>query len=574
MRLNLLLSALFSTAFSCTGLMAQDLEALGLKKGVKINGSVNVNTIGYIARGIEQRRDPLNWFVTGNLNVNLFGYSAPFSFSYSNVNKSYSQPFNQFSFAPQYKWVKAYVGYNAMTFSSYTLAGHVFLGGGMELTPGKWRIAAMYGRLKKAVPFNPEDTLQNSNAAYKRMGYGLKLGYESNGDAITANIFTAKDDVRSLPFVLPGSQLTPKQNVAMSLTGRKKFLKRFFVEGEYAISVLNNNTKANEEAADTTGIKPTHNLIKGLLPENATSRYYDAVRASAGYQGDWFVIQLRYERIAPEYQTLGAYYFNNDMRNITIAPAFRLLKNRLNLGFNAGVQENNLDKSRASTTKRVVGALNATYAPSDRWNLGVNYSNFSSYTNLRPRQDPFYQNAMDTLNFYQVSQTMSGTLMRNLGDKEKPRSVTLSGSYQKANDRASYGNGQQSDFVTLNVAYNYSIVASNTTLSVAANAFANQVAGMRSNYFGPTLSVTKAMLEKTLRGSWACSYNQTSGNTDASPILNNRISLNYSPINGKSDSKSTHAFSLGINILNRLKSIEEQPAYAELTCTLNYSYSF
>ncbi|AYB29174.1 hypothetical protein [Chryseolinea soli] len=571
--MNHLLLTLSFIALPYTQLIAQNLEELGLKKGVKINGSVNINTIGYIARGIEQRRDPLNWFAAGNLNVNLFGYNAPFSFSYSNVNKSYSQPFNQFSFTPQYKWVKAYVGYNAMTFSSYTLAGHVFLGGGMELTPGKWRIAAMYGRLKKAVLFNPEDTLQNSNAAYKRMGYGVKIGYESNGDAITANIFTAKDDVHSLPYVLPGSQLTPKQNVAMSLSVRKKFLKRFFVESEYAISVLNNNTKANGEG-DTIAITPTHNLVKGLLPENAISRYYDAVRASAGYQGNWFVIQLRYERIAPEYQTLGAYYFNNDMRNITIAPAFRLLQNRLNLGFNAGVQENNLDKSRASVTKRVAGALNATYAPSDQWNFGVNYSNFSSYTNLRPRQDPFYQNTMDTLNFYQVSQTMSGTVMRNLGDKEKPRSVTLSGSYQKANDRPSHDHGQQSDFVTLNVAYNHSIVASNTILSVAANAFANRVAGMRSNYFGPTLSITKAMLEKTLRGSWACAYNQTSGNTDISPILNNRISLNYSPVAEKLDSKSAHSFSLGINILNRLKSVEQQPVYAELTCTINYSYSF
>ena len=118
------------------------------------------------------------------------------------------------------------------------------------------------------------------------------------------------------------------------------------------------------------------------------------------------------------------------------------------------------------------------------------------------------------------------------------------------------------------------MVASNTTFSVAANAFTNRVAGMRSNYFGPTLSITKGVLEKTLRGSWACSYNQTSGNTGTSPILNNRISLNYSPLNEKPDSKSSHAFSLGINILNRLKSIEQQSAYAELTCTINYSYSF
>lgn len=218
---------------------SQNLEELGVDKGVKLNGSVNLNTVGYWAHGIEQRRDPFNWFLTGNLNVNLFGYNAPFSFSYSNADRSFSQPFNQFSFAPQYKWVRAYLGYNSMTFSNYTLSGHVFLGAGAELTPGKWRIGMMYGRLRKAVSFDLDDTLQYSNASFKRMGYGLKVGYENNGDAISANIFAAKDDLNSIPFILPESQLAPQQNIAVSFSARKKILERIFVEAEYAVSALN-----------------------------------------------------------------------------------------------------------------------------------------------------------------------------------------------------------------------------------------------------------------------------------------------------------------------------------------------
>jgi hypothetical protein len=151
MRLHLLIYTFILVMLTLVA-SSQDLAQLGVNKGLKLGGSVNISAIGYQAFGIPQRRDPFNWFLTGSLNVTLFGYSAPFSFSYSNANSSYSQPFNQFSFAPQYKWVKTYIGYNAMTFSRYTLAGHVFFGGGVELTPGKWRVAAMYGRLKQAVP--------------------------------------------------------------------------------------------------------------------------------------------------------------------------------------------------------------------------------------------------------------------------------------------------------------------------------------------------------------------------------------------------------------------------------------
>jgi hypothetical protein len=574
LRLSILLLGIISLSFFSSN--AQNLDEIGLSKGVKINGSVNLNTIGYYASGIRQRRDPFNWFLTGSLNVNLFGYSAPLSFSYSNANKSFSQPFNQFSFAPSYKWVKTYIGYNSMTFSNYTLAGHVFLGGGVDLTPGKWRISAMYGRLRKAVPFNVSDTLQYTNASYKRMGYGLKVGYEDEGNAIGVSVFTAKDDINSVPFVLPESQLTPQQNIALSINGRKKFLKRFFVDAEYAISALNKDIRADEAQEDTVVFKPTNNIVKGLLPENSTSRYFDALNASIGYQGNWYTIQFKYERIAPEYQTLGAYYFNNDMRNITIAPLVRLFNNKLNLAANAGIQQNNLDNVKASTTKRTVASFNVNYLPNEKWNLAATYSNFSTFTNVKPQPDPFFQNKLDTLNYYQVSQTMNGTVIRNLGGQKNPQSIMLNVGYQKANDRATYeGTGQQSDFISMNLSYSYSLVPSNATVALAGNVYSNNAAGVKSTFLGPTLSITKAFLEKKLRGSWASSYNETLGNNiNVSPVLNNRLSLNFSPKPADAESNAQHTFSLGINLLNRLKSTGQQPAFTEFTATLNYSYSF
>lgn len=462
-----------------------------------------------------------------------------------------------------------------MTFSSYTLAGHVFLGGGVELTPGKWKVSAMYGRLRKAVPFNPADTLQYTNASYKRMGYGLKVGYDDNGNAIGVSIFTAKDDVNSIPFVLPESQLTPQQNVAVSFNARKKFLKRFFVDMEYAISSLNKDIRADHSEGDTVEFRPTKNILKGLLPENSTSRYYDALNASLGYQGNWYSVQLKYERITPEYQTLGAYYFNNDMRNITIAPNLRLFQNRLNIAANVGLQENNLDSDKASTTKRTVGSVNLNYMPNEKWNMAGSYSNFSTYTNVRPQVDPFFQNKLDTLNYYQVSQTMNGMVMRNFGRKDAPQSVMVNVAYQNANDKASYeGGDQKSDFISYNASYSYSVVPSNTTLALAGNVYTNNAAGVKTTFWGPTLSLTKAFLEKKLRTSLASSYNETSGDVESSPILNNRLSFTFTPKSKESSSARQHNFALGVNVLNRLKSTVDQLAFMELTATFNYAYSF
>ncbi|HYF70455.1 MAG TPA: hypothetical protein VD884_20100, partial [Ohtaekwangia sp.] len=523
--------------------------------------------------GMEMRRDPFNWFLTGNVNIKLFGYDAPLSFSYSNANRSFSQPFNQFSFQPHYKWIKTYIGYNSMTFSNYTLAGHVFLGGGVDLSPGKWKISAMAGRLRKAVPFDVNDSLQHFNASYKRMGYGLKLGYEDNGDRIAFSIFTARDEKNSIPFVYPESDLTPMQNVAISIAGRKTFLKRFFVDAEYAISAINKDTRLNE-SGDTLETK-SNNLLHGILPENSTSRYYDALNASLGYQGNWFSVQVKYERIAPEYQTLGAYFFNNDLRNITVAPSVRLFDNTLNLTANVGIQQNNLDDTRASTTERKVGSISANYAPNERWNFVMDYSNFTSYTNIKPQPDPFFQNPLDTLNFFQVSQTLNHTIIRSLGSQEKPQNIMLNASYQKVSDKASYEGGDHgSDFFSINVSYNYSVVPKNLTLSVAGNWYENNAGGLRSTYWGPTLGLTKAFYEKTLRTSLATSYNETSGDVSSSPVLNNRLSLTFSPKSKKKSGNTPHNFSAGVNLLKRMKSLENAPAYTETTATVNYSYSF
>jgi hypothetical protein len=555
-------------------LFGQDIGQLGLKKGIKASGSVSLNAVSYLANGISGRRDPFNWFASGSLNLNLFGYNAPFSFSYSNLQSSFSQPFNQVSFNPQYKWARAYLGYTSMTFSPYTLAGHVFSGAGLELSPGSWRISLMYGRLRKAVPFNLQDSLQNDRASYRRMGYGLKIGYEHEGDLVELSYFRAKDDTTSLPFVLSNSNLTPKQNVAIAFHGRKKLPAGFFIEGDYSLSVLNNDIRSKGEALPDS-LRTGSNLIRGLLPYNTTQRYFDAFSGGIGYQGRGFGIQVRYERIAPEYQTLGAYFFNNDLQNVTIVPSLNLLEGRLNIVANFGLQRNNLDNTRTSTTRRFVSSGTLTFLPNPKWNLSGSYSDFSSFTNVRPRTDPFFNNNIDTLNFYQVTNQYSSNVGYNFGSKEVRHGLMLTASYQRASDRASYqGGGNLSDFYSGNLAYTHSIAPKGLTLTTSVNYYTNRMGEIRTDFWGPNASLGKSFLKKTLMASFGASYNNSSVNgQQGSDVLTNRLGLTYNP-SKKEGSKGGHNLVLNINRLQRFKGSGSQPAYSEWTSTFRYTYSF
>ena len=119
MRKGTIISLVF---FSMHSMYAQDLGSIGKPNPLSVNGGISINQIGYGAVGIDSRRDPYSYFASGNLTLSLYGWSVPFTFSYSNQQSSFSQPFNQYSLHPTYKGFTGHFGNTSMTFSPYTLA--------------------------------------------------------------------------------------------------------------------------------------------------------------------------------------------------------------------------------------------------------------------------------------------------------------------------------------------------------------------------------------------------------------------------------------------------------------------
>lgn len=571
----------------------QALDQFGVKKGVTMNGSVNASTTAYTASGIASRRDPFAWYLNGNININMFGYDMPFSFSYSNQGKNYSQPFNQFRFAPSYKWARLYVGSTSMNFSNYTLAGHMFNGVGVELTPQKWHISAMYGTLLKAVPFDVLAPESYSRASFERKGAGLKVAYENAGNAYGISLFRAKDDPASLPYIPDDATITPRENVAVAFTVRQSIVQHIFVDMEYSVSAINRDVRGEKNAFDSS--RGTSNLLKHFLSPTNNTRYFDAIQAGLGYNGSFYTVQLRYERVAPDYVTLGAYNVVNDMRNITVAPSFKLFNGKVNLSANAGMQVNNLDKSKSSDAKRWVVNGNASVTAGEHWVLNGGYSNFSNYTRVRPQIDPYFNNPMDTLDFYQVNNTYNGMVMYHTGDKERQQAITLNSSYQYASDRSSADTTAiLSKFFTSNVSYSYSLPPKDLTMSASVNYYKNSAAGLSTTFMGPGVNVNKQFLEKTLRTGVSAVYNVTSAKnttgeglttTTNSTLFNTGLNINYSPKSKQSEavadaegkrklfSKQTHTFGATISWVLR-GATTNQPGYNELTSTINYTYSF
>ncbi|MFZ5553117.1 MAG: hypothetical protein ACOZCO_08390 [Bacteroidota bacterium] len=553
--------------------MSQNLEKIGEEDAITISGGMNLNSVFYNAKGIASRRDPFNWFASGNLNINIIDFNMPVSYSYSNHKGKFTQPFNQFSLSPTYKWAKAQIGYSSVSFSPYSISGHLFMGGAVELSPRQWKFSVLYGRFKKAVQWDPE--LQNeTEISYQRMGCAIKAGYEKNGYSFFLSGFAAGDDPASLQTIPVNSPVLPMENLVISSGGKTKVTNTISMESEIALSGMARGY--NFLPGKTDASKYLFPDIQQLI---RSADYFFAWKAAVNYSVKKFNLKLMHEHVDPGYATLGTYFINNDLENYTLSPSFILCKGKLNISINSGFQRNNLDDSKLASTWRWVGSASVNFTPNDKWNVNAAYSNFTSYTKNRTYNDPYFSNSLDTLNFYQVSRSANVSLSKRIGKKTIQQFLLLTASYSESHQQ--HGNFQSfsvfpSSLNTVptinlnsNLGYTLQFLPSRSSLSVGTNSNYSSFPTGKTIFFGPNISYAHPLFYKKVKFSASSAFNQTWQNEVSTGfVLNNRISLSYAiPLAHKQKINS----SFSCNLVSR---IQNEIFVRELTGTLNFSYNF
>lgn len=345
-------------------------------KPFAISGSLGGNLSHYTVSGIPQRRQPLGYSLFGSVNLKIYNISIPLSVAISQQGTSFSQPFSRFGASPEYKWVKLHLGYRNLNYSEFTLSGVSFLGGGIELTPGKFRFSAMAGRLKKAIQ-EPQSRFERPQ--YKRMGYGVKVGY-GNNSSIDFSFFHAADDLSS--FTLNDSinvPPLPQASTSIGLSGKLATEnKKWILDYDLGASIFTRDLRAREfNDPDDFGSSLTDNF--GV---NISSNAAWAGKTGFHYNGKLFNAGIKYRYVQAGYQTLGANYLLSDLEMITLNAGTQFFENKLAVSGSYGIQNNDLSNSRFAKTGRNIGSANVSYRPSNEWSFNLNFSNFSIYQTL------------------------------------------------------------------------------------------------------------------------------------------------------------------------------------------------
>src|SRR5690606_38053402 len=400
-----------------------------------VSGGLTLSQILHTSSSGHTGRAPYSFYGSGSMNVALYGWNIPLAFTVSNHQTAFSQPFNRYAVHPTWKWITVHAGHTSMSYSPYTVNGHVFLGGGIDLEPGdKWSVSGFGGRLLKARQVDdadPPETLP----VYQRLGYGMKARLGKDRDFVELIVFHAEDVEGSIPPPPDSAQVTPHENAVASIGVGKTFLRRLYFGAEVATSALTRDVRAGE-------IQHNHILASGgwFFRPRLSSSYYKAMRASVDYQDEAWRIGIAWERIDPEYRTLGAYYFNNDLENVTFNASVALFKNKMNVNGNVGLQHDNVANQKMSTMQRAVGALQMSYTPSQKFNANLAVSTFQTHTYIRPAFEAVnqllpYENP-DTLTFTQIarSASLSGTWILHTSQARRQH-IMMNANWQDAADQ-------------------------------------------------------------------------------------------------------------------------------------------
>lgn len=543
----------------------QDVSQIGqsLRGPLQITGGLNLANNFYTSDGIAARRDALKWRILANLNLSFAGISAPFSLAFSDANRQFNLPSYTFTgISPTYKWARLHLGDRSLNFSKYTLNSINFRGAGFELQPGRLYVAGMYGRLRRAVA---EDLLsqQMLEPAYLRTGYGFKAGITGVNSEYHIMVFGAWDDPNSITQPLMRAVL-PANNAVVSLNGRQQLGKKFNAEIELARSAYNQDRRLDPLA---TNERKAMNTLLGLLQPTVSLFNGNAVRGKLAYNTRGLGLQAGYERIDRGFRTMGALFFLSDAEYFTVGFNKSLLKNKLTVFANGGLERTNLDDFERNGTQRLVGSFNTSYNPSERWNFNASFSNFQNTSKLRTLFDP--GSPVDSIILAQTTQTANGALTYNLRNKNNPSSISLILTHQRANSIIDdvIQPDAKSQFFNGSLMYSLSQPKRDFRFNAAFNANRTQLAAFDNFVLSPTLGVTKGYLNRKLQLNGRIAYNQVFAEAGNNGVFN--FGLGSSLLVNK-----VHTLSFNTNLISRSSAVAGIQGFTEWYGQLMYNYNF
>lgn len=552
-----LTAIVMACAMGIVSVFAQNISQIAESDPLIITGSIGTNNTYYHSSVGNGYMSPLSNSVFANLNINVYGFSIPFSLYFSNDNLNFNYPQFSFNLTPSYKNFTAHIGQSTIPFSNYIL-NMSFNGVGLEYKGRKFRASAFYGVLRRAINDNPED-LNPRKPQYKRYGWGFSTGYGNGANSIDIYFLRAYDSEGSLNEVWR-EQVQSQENLLVGIKGCVSFKNRVSLSANLATSAFT----ADKNSPKVTAGEATR--FDKVFEAKYTSQVRFAGDASLSFNLPWLNASVSYKMIQPDYVSLGTYYTSNNYHSLGVNLSTTLFKQIMLSGSFSG-QSDNLSKQKQYTTKGYV--YNAMAA----WNKG-NVSLSAMYNGYLQAQSDGTLQVNDTTEVHRILHSMSLMTNYSLSRTNLDHTFSLSGNYTINKDLNKFSVGQSDvNTMALGASYMMNVKPWETSFTLALSH--QETKGFNSVYRSDVASLSTGrsfLKEKNLNVSATVSLNYNEVQHQSKSLsMGIDLSAGYTL-------KKYHTFSLTGSVskygdVNMTKTTSGLDA-TDVRISLNYLYTF
>lgn len=552
-----LTAIVMACAMGIVSVFAQNISQIAESDPLIITGSIGTNNTYYHSSVGNGYMSPLSNSVFANLNINVYGFSIPFSLYFSNDNLNFNYPQFSFNLTPSYKNFTAHIGQSTIPFSNYIL-NMSFNGVGLEYKGRKFRASAFYGVLRRAINDNPED-LNPRKPQYKRYGWGFSTGYGNGANSIDIYFLRAYDSEGSLNEVWR-EQVQSQENLLVGIKGLVSFKNRVSLSANLATSAFT----ADKNSPKVTAGEATR--FDKVFEAKYTSQVRFAGDASLSFNLPWLNASVSYKMIQPDYVSLGTYYTSNNYHSLGVNLSTTLFKQIMLSGSFSG-QSDNLSKQKQYTTKGYV--YNAMAA----WNKG-NVSLSAMYNGYLQAQSDGTLQVNDTTEVHRILHSMSLMTNYSLSRTNLDHTFSLSGNYTINKDLNKFSIGQSDvNTMALGASYMMNVKPWETSFTLALSH--QETKGFNSVYRSDVASLSTGrsfLKEKNLNVSATVSLNYNEVQHQSKSLsMGIDLSAGYTL-------KKYHTFSLTGSVskygdVNVTKTTSGLDA-TDVRISLNYLYTF
>ncbi len=500
-------------------LSGQDFSNIKDEKPFRMSGNISLGSFFYNANGIDARQQPFGYSLGANLNFSIYGIAIPFYASFNEQGGAFQHPFNRYGISPRYKWIQAHIGWRSMSMSQFSLSNTTFLGGGIELKPGRFRFAAMYGKVKQPAELQ---NINFSHPQFERRAMAVKIGVGTDKNFFDIIVFKAKDDTLSINEADSVKNLIPAyENLVLGVKNKLTFMKdKLLFSFDASFSAFSHNIRY--PSLDLIN-DSKYDWVHYAFNPNITSSFNYAGETELTYRYKYFSVGTKYRRVMPDFKSLGSEYILSDVEAITVNPSVTLFKGKAILAASVGTQRNNLDGSRMSTNERMISSVNLSLSPSPYWGIMLGYSNYTFQQQLII--DSLYN---DSMVVNQLNQNYNVVPRFTLIKDNFIHNLVLTANYQILDDHNDVtANVGSNTMLLTNLMYSMMVKKMALSLRAGASYFSFNSGLIYISRIGINIGAGKKFLKNKIRCNITVSYNKQDETYSNSTFFTLSGSVNY-----------------------------------------------